>query len=83
MLHACRPLNYLSVRWYKKLASGRLRIYADNIKHAVSLYGRVLTVHNPTRHDGGTYQCEALFTRPGDRSSTSAVAEAVLSVHGW
>jgi len=85
MLHAYRPLNYLSLRWYKKSGDGstsRTRIYADSIKYTFSLYGRVLTINNPTRHDSGVFECEAVFTRPGDRSSTSAVAEAVLSVHG-
>jgi len=85
MLCVCRPLNYLSLRWYKKSAVGsasRTRIYADNVKYTMSLYGRVLTILNPTRHDRGVFQCEAVFTRPGARSSTSAVAEAVLSVHG-
>jgi len=79
-------MNYLSLRWYTKSGDGsdsrRTRIYADNVKYAFSLYGRVLTIHNPTRHDSGVFQCEAVYTRPGDRSSTSTVAEAVLSVHG-
>ena len=86
MLCVCRPLNYLSLRWYKKLGVGnvrRTRIIGDNIKYVISLYGRVLTIRDPTRQDSAVYQCEAVFSRPGSRSSTvTAVEEAVLTVHG-
>jgi len=80
----CRPLNYLSLRWYKKSGVsnvGRTRITGDNIKYVVSLYGRVLTIREPTRQDSAIYQCEAVFRRPGSRS-TSTSAEAILTVHG-
>ena len=81
----CRPLNYLSLRWYKKSgvsSVSRTPIVADNIKYVISLYGRVLTVRDPTRQDSAVYECEAVFSRPGAQSSISTVAEAVLTVHG-
>jgi len=80
-----RPLNHLSLLWYKKSALGnvsRTQIIADNTKYVISLYGRVLTIRGPTRQDSAVYQCEAVFNRPGSRSSTSASAEAVLTVYG-
>jgi len=80
-----RPLNYLSLHWYKKSAVGnvsRTEIIADNTKYVISLYGRVLTIRGPTRQDSAIYQCEAVFNRPGSRSSTSTSAEAVLTVYG-
>jgi len=85
MCDVYRPLNYLSLLWYKKSGAGnasRTRIIADNIKYVISQYGRVLTVREPTRRDSAVYQCEAVFTRPGARSSSSSVAEAVLTVYG-
>ena len=85
-VYACRPLNYLSIRWYKKPRAssvGRTRIIADNIKHVISLYGRVLTIRDPTRRDSAVYECEAVFSRPGAQArSSSAVAEARLTVNG-
>jgi len=87
LMYVCvyRPLNYLSLRWYKMSGVGndrRTRIISDNIKYVVSLYGRVLTIREPTRQDSGVYQCEAVFSRPGSQSSTSVDAEAVLTVYG-
>ena len=84
-MYVCRPLNYVRLRWYKKSGVSdvdRTLVIADNIKYEISLYGRVLTVNNPTRRDSATYQCEAVFSRPGVRSATSTVAEAILEVHG-
>jgi len=83
---SCRPLNYLSIRWYKKPGAsnvGRTPIVGDNIKYVISLYGRVLTVRDPTRRDSAVYECEAVFSRPGAQArSSSAVAEARLTVNG-
>lgn len=83
---AYRPLNYLSIRWYKKPGAstiGRTPIIGDNIKYVISLYGRVLTVRKPTRQDSAIYECEAVFSRPGARArSSSTVAEAKLTVNG-
>jgi len=81
----CRPLNYLSLHWYKKSSAesiSRTRIFSDNIKYDVSRYGRVLRIRNPTRRDSSVYQCEAVFGRPGAQTSSSDVAEAFLTVHG-
>lgn len=79
-----RPLNFLSLNWYKKVEStgNRTKIVADNIKYEMSMYGRTVTILQPIRADSGIYQCEAVFVRPGSTSSLPVTAEASLIVYG-
>jgi hypothetical protein len=81
-----RPLNFLSLNWYKKVGSSasgnRTKIVADNIKYTTSMYGRTITIKQPTRADSGIYQCEAVFARPGATPTRPVTAEASLIVDG-
>ena len=79
----CRPVSFLRLTWYRKLGiKNRTEIVADNVKYALSMYSRVLTVRDVTRSDSGVYQCEAVFARPGVETSPSVIAEANLIVFG-
>ncbi len=78
----CRSLNYLSVNWYRKTASGRTLIQNDGIKYLLSMYRRRLTVKTPVTADSGVYVCEASFQRPGGPTYPPATAFANLTVQG-
>ena len=83
MLLAFRPLNYLSLRWYKWQTDGsRQPIEPDNVKYLLTLYRRVLTIKNPVIDDSGSYECEAVFERPGSASLPPVSALANLTVLG-
>lgn len=76
-----RPLNLLSLNWYRKINGSRQLIQQDT-KYLLSLYRRTLTIREPVTADSGLYQCEASFIKPGQiNSSPPIVAEANLTVY--
>lgn len=76
-----RPLNLLSLNWYRKVNGNKQLIQQDN-KYLLSLYRRTLTIREPSTADSGVYQCEASFTKPGEiNASRPIVAEANLTVY--
>ena len=78
-----RPINFLSLNWYKKAANGdRTKVVADSVKYVMTMYGRVLTIRQPTRGDSGFYLCEAQFARPGVTPDPPVMAETRLTVFG-
>ena len=73
----------MSLNWYRHMPNGeRTKIEPNSLKYILSLFRRRLIIKSPNFEDGGVYECEAEFTRPGDASFPPVSAKANLTVQG-
>ena len=76
-----RPINYLSMNWYRRSGTERTPIEQDYTKYLFSLFRRRLTIKIPDTSDSGVYECEVELNRPGATYPTDT-ATANLTVLG-
>ncbi|XP_064623879.1 protein sidekick-like [Lineus longissimus] len=75
-----RPIEHLTIHWYKKRGRNRLLIESD-FKYKVENYNRVLTIKHPGALDAGVYECEGTLMIPGGPQYTPVSLKAQLDVY--
>ena len=78
----CRPLNFVSLKWYRvNTEQEKIELNTDT-KYVVSFYRRKLTIRNPGVEDTGVYECEAIYDSLNGGTVQSVSAQANLTIFG-
>ncbi|XP_071105902.1 protein sidekick-2-like isoform X1 [Haliotis cracherodii] len=74
-----RPINYLSISWFKVTDDSRTEIERGG-RYLLSPFKRVLTIKSPVRADNGVYECEGKLSIPGGPQYPSVTKRANITI---
>lgn len=77
----CRPMQYLTIQWYKVVNGTRGEVINSDTKHQLSYFRRQLIIKSLEASDAGDYECEASYNIPGN-TPTQISARATLTLTG-
>ncbi|XP_067672270.1 protein sidekick-2-like isoform X1 [Haliotis asinina] len=74
-----RPINYLSISWFKVTDDSRTEIVRSG-RYLLSPFKRVLTIKSPMKTDTGVYECEGKLSIPGGPQYSSVTKRVNVTI---
>ena len=75
-----RPINDVSIRWYRLLAGDQRISIEHGSKYVLSEFNRKVDVKTVTEDDAGVYECVATWQPPANGAAVVVSAQASLIV---